>query len=449
MTFSTTVALVTVAALIAGGRWASYIGYGLIPVYLADVGLAVALIGLAFNSRRHAAFSVPPSILAPVWALIAWAVIRALIDGEFTLTALRTLAPFLYGAFALLGAQASVRHPQTTKRWILRALIVRVWLTTFALLAPEFVKGLPEVAPGINVLQPRADLDGAVAVVFALYVILTRVGRPSRLYVATAFAAATNVAALSASRAPLLAAVLTGLTVSRLRSHKERIHSDRRVLLAVASMLLAFALVAGGATRLLGESATRLGDLAGKVVGGEGLTQDGTSRARVLAWSKVLDYSTDRPERSIAGIAFAKDFLNESGAKRYLQDNDDSGRVLLSPHNYLLGVLARLGAVGVLLVSVLLASVLLAYRKVDRGRSGAEDRDLAMLSVTLVLVFFCVALLGVVLEGPAGAVPWFYCAGSVLWLASSKAGRNAEERTEGDSSGHPALGLTPLGHSRD
>jgi O-antigen ligase len=80
-----------------------------------------------------------------------------------------------------------------------------------------------------------------------------------------------------------------------------------------------------------------------------------------------------------------------------------------SPHNYLLNTWARLGLVGVGLVLGLMIAALRVARLVARHAPRVRDDDvLAMLLVASIPV---VAFVGVVLESPFGALPYFWALG--------------------------------------
>jgi O-antigen ligase len=139
----------------------------------------------------------------------------------------------------------------------------------------------------------------------------------------------------------------------------------------------------------------------------------GTKRARLIAWERVVTYTLDDPVRSAVGVGFGPDFLR-------LSDGDlpiGRGMGVRSPHNYLITSFARLGFVGLASVVVLLAG--LAATVVRTVRRGSPD-DLTSLCVLLVISLLVVALLGVILESPFGAAPFFWAAGILLTGARSR-----------------------------
>jgi len=80
-----------------------------------------------------------------------------------------------------------------------------------------------------------------------------------------------------------------------------------------------------------------------------------------------------------------------------------------SPHNYLLNTWARLGLVGlVLILGILLTGLRLARLVAMHAPRVRDDDVFAMFLVASIPV---AALLGVVLESPFGALPYFWALG--------------------------------------
>lgn len=82
-----------------------------------------------------------------------------------------------------------------------------------------------------------------------------------------------------------------------------------------------------------------------------------------------------------------------------------------SPHNYLITSFARLGFVGLTIVVGLLVTLLTAAARTIRR--GPPD-ELTSLCVLLVIALLVVAMLGVILESPFGAAPFYWAAGILL-----------------------------------
>ena len=133
------------------------------------------------------------------------------------------------------------------------------------------------------------------------------------------------------------------------------------------------------------------------------------------------------------GVGFGPDFLYESHAAYYLLGPVVADeRSVRSPHNYYLGSWARIGLIGLgLIVGVTVSALRAAWRK-------RRDRDdLATFAGLALTGFVTVALFGVMLESPFGAVPFFWALG----ILSPMRSRPPEERIGSGGlfrrSGHP------------
>jgi O-antigen ligase len=142
------------------------------------------------------------------------------------------------------------------------------------------------------------------------------------------------------------------------------------------------------------------------------LAAAGTSKARTEAWSVLLDYASASHSRTVAGVGFGVNFMGDSGAGVRLYGSSDVGPTLpRSPHNYWLNTLLRVGLVGLALFVALLStvSVRLALYRAELARS-----HLLRLAALLLVSLIPPMTLGVVLESPFGAVPFFWCMGVVV-----------------------------------
>lgn len=134
-----------------------------------------------------------------------------------------------------------------------------------------------------------------------------------------------------------------------------------------------------------------------------------TAVARTEGWKKLVSWlHDDGASRWVVGVGFGPHYLQQSGADvAFLgADADPSVRAV---HNFGLNTWARLGLVGVLLEGLILllslvAAVRLSMRVVDPPL-------LDVFASLLVVVIPVVAFLGVVLESPFGAIPFFWAAG--------------------------------------
>ena len=135
----------------------------------------------------------------------------------------------------------------------------------------------------------------------------------------------------------------------------------------------------------------------------------GTFRARKEAWGAALDWIVDGgADRTLLGVGFGPHYLQLSGADVLLLGPfaDPAVRAI---HNFAINTWARLGAVGLLLtIAIALLAVAAATRLCSRS---VTPPGLDLLAAMLVIAIPVTALFGVVLEGPFGAIPYFWAVG--------------------------------------
>ena len=133
----------------------------------------------------------------------------------------------------------------------------------------------------------------------------------------------------------------------------------------------------------------------------------GTVQVREYAWTGVTEYILADARRTAVGVGFGPDFIQDSGTAYSLEGSEYTD--VRSPHNYVFGTLARLGVAGALLVLLLIGAgaVLSVRRLADSGDA------VTVLAALLVLGLPVTALLGVVLESPFGAIPYFWAIGQL------------------------------------
>jgi O-antigen ligase len=148
----------------------------------------------------------------------------------------------------------------------------------------------------------------------------------------------------------------------------------------------------------------------------------GTAHARLEAWRATISYTNATTPRRLFGVGFGPNFLHSSGADELLSGRSDSGVPLYTgvraPHNFLLNTYARMGLSGLAVVVAALISVLVAAVRLMR-RSPPEFDVFVVAVFVAVLV---VAMFGVILESPFGAIPAFWAAGWILCRAAAGTG---------------------------
>jgi hypothetical protein len=396
--------------LLATTRWGS--GLSLVggPPYITDLVLVVLLIDRAAAAAAHrsVATGVESWVGILTTALLAWSLIL-LMFGSISQDALRDVAPYLYGVTVFLVRPPTESSETATSRALTAVLIFHAAWVTLALLAPSLPDSTPVVSTGVHLLALRPDIDSLVCgLLGALGLHRALAGRNPTYNLALAAWGAILVFALY-DRAGLLAFIVQILVVVLLRPARARMigRYDRRIVIAILVMIIPIflfeAVQSKPAQRIL---LTVPGHSSSTEIQGS----TGTANARLNAWKALIDYLELTPDREIRGVGFGPNFLQESGAKVLLlgaaaAEQED----VRSPHNYLLNTWARLGLIGLIIVLGLLFAGLRLARLVATHTPRVRDDDvLAMLLVASIPV---VAVVGVVLESPFGALPYFWALG--------------------------------------
>lgn len=423
-----------VAMLLFGTRWVSYLGAP--PIFLTDVLIGLAVWQYFANADPHLEVAGPPKP-ASGWPTLAvlvavWAAFRFLIGVQYDLVAVRDLVPYLYAGLALL-AWAGVRRAsdaarERTKQLLLLALIGHgVWVLVVTL-APNLPLTLPVVAPEqeLHVLGLRGDVDTALVGVLAA-LLLARLfrGRKGQLLTLAGFTAAWVIVLWTGSRAGLIGAFLANAYVM-LATLSERGASRNRSLgiVGMLPLLLVFVVLilptTFGGTRLL--ATVGLQDKTS--VAAE--TAVGTTRAREAAWRAMVDWTDETVPRMLWGAGMGTSIMVESGAGMALVNSAEDGPTRpRSPHNYWIGTFARLGLLGALLAAFAAMGHLRRSWRV-RGQVVGDELMLAVVLVPLGLI--APATLGVVLESPFGAVPFWWCLGATLAMMPTYGARTDDRR---------------------
>jgi hypothetical protein len=409
-----------VAMLLFGSRWVSYLGAP--PLFLTDVliGFAVWQCFASYAARSEVFVPSRPVSGPPTLAVLLaiWAAVRFIIGVRHDLVAVRDVVPYLYAGLALLAwagvRQASIGARQRTKQLLFAALVGHgVWVCV-VILAPNLPLALPVVAPEqeLHVLGLRGDVDSAlVGVLAALLLVRLLRDRKGQLLTLAGFAAAWVVLFSTASRAGLIGAFLAN-AYAMLATHSERGASRNRSLRVVSMLLLLVALVA----LILPNTfiGTRLDATVGVQTQNSAVAESaiGTARARSNAWQAMFSWTEETIPRTLFGAGMGTSIMVESGAAILLVNSADDGPTKpRSPHNYWLGTFARLGLLGALLAAFATLSHL---RRGWQVRHQVVGDELMLIVVLVPLALLVPATLGVVLESPFGAVPFWWCLGATL-----------------------------------
>lgn len=390
-----------VTFLLATGRWGSYVGLPSHSVYVTDVALAVTVAWVLLRSPGLAPGVLPR--LVPVLCLSALALVRFAVGSDHSLVALRDLVPYAYALVCLAAAvRTGAEARRRSTKVLLAGLVVHGAWVMASTVVPDLSDRLPAVYGEVRLLLVRPDFDGAVMAVCTGLLTTAAVRSRGGRRAAASVLALTSVALVlqMANRAAMLAvAVAMLVTVLAGPGFLRALVRPRAV--GVAAVLLLGAAVLVPQTnlyeRLTGSPAY------------EGNDASATRDAREGAWEDVLDYVDDDRRRVLVGTGFGPDYVWISGAALRLQGQQ--GATVRSPHDYPLNTYARMGLTGLAALAWVVLAGASAVRTVLRWCTVPVDRLLPVLVCT---TLFVVSLLGVILESPFGAVPFFWCLGLVL-----------------------------------
>ncbi len=403
-----------VGLLLALGRGGSYIGISN-RLFLTDalVAAAVARWILRPGPRRR----VPSSTRGIVLVLLTWSLLHMVPSAARSVVGLRDAAPYAYLILALVAfdgiRSATVLEIERTARFLEICLCVHLVWSLVGLLSPSALLRTPLLAASteVHLLTERSDFDSACNAILAGLGLQRTLSGNTKVLQKITLLAAIGAVVFAHARSGLIALfVLFALILVRFFSRRS-LHGNRK--LATAAVLL-LVLPLGAASLPFTLAGKRLLSSVG-VASSSGVSlstaenAQGTSTARSNAWRTSLHYSTSSLSRSAIGVGFGPNFLLESGALFELvgQTDDVSTR---APHDYYLDVLARLGLVGLILV---VALHVVGWRKALNLLRAERRGDMAILVVGIVVAIPTVAALGVVLEGPFGAVPFAWALGAV------------------------------------
>jgi len=406
-----------VALVLGASRWGTNLGSS--PLFLTDVLILLGLIGwflatMTQGSRPLTGY-VPqrrPSTLFVF--LFAFVVIRALtsVSNGPLLDWIRDAAPFLYGFLAFVAAHSFARAPAEVRAKTMRvfwyALVFHlVWMIFVTLTG---TRGFATPLGSAGIFEMRPDIDAALLGVGAGIFLLRAFREPKKFWPIFATISSVACVLLMNSRAALISVALSlGLAYllhySTTRG-KTMIRSFMQLAVPIVLLfgLISLPLTAPGQRILATIDRSQTGTV-GQV------NAQGTERARQLVWSGVVEWTNKEGSRQLFGSGFGNDFLTESGTLQYLEGTTYEN--VRSPHNWFVGVYARMGLVGLALAVAVCAQLLVTILR-HRKRIAADP--LLSLTALITVAILPVATLGVVLESPFGAVPFWWAAGILFTL---------------------------------
>lgn len=420
-----------VALMLFGTRWGSYLGYA--PLFITDLLLGGAFLYWVVSestvrNRSNRGRLGRPGI--PLVMFILFVVLRAAVSPyALTMDWVRDLVPFLYATVAFLSA-ATYAHTGPEGRaktmrllwWALNGHLAWTLAVNLGLLQPGSLPSIPR--SGITFLTQRPDVDMAVVgITAALYVRRLMIMRKRTWPLLGLLLCAVAVGGFG-SRAGLLAA-LSAVAIAYVCTLAAQNNANRKLnWIVMAPVMLAIAVIAMGQTQV--------GEKVLATVGLEAATSQhqrsalGTANARELAWQEIIDWTGEDTGRALVGVGFGPNFVQESGAESSLSGTQYEG--VRSPHNWFVGVYARMGLLGLGVTAFVVLSTLWHTWNIRRTVGTSELLTLSAAGVVAILI---VATLGVVLESPFGAIPFWWFLG--ILVSDGRLGRRPQKHRRGSS----------------
>ncbi|HNC23824.1 MAG TPA: O-antigen ligase family protein [Opitutaceae bacterium] len=406
-----------------------------LPILPAEGVLALAglLFGFQCAWRRELPFRRDVlNVALLLW--ICLGALRIVIDvRSYGLVALRDFATVYYAGFFYL-AQESARNPASRRFLVNTLMIACVVLLPVSLLFNRYPELFMETLAirGIPVIYFKGDLVGTFLAIGSVMLFM-RYEAGGRWWNAALSIGLAGAVLATTNRASMLGLMIaaTWLLVGR-RWHYA-------VTLAGCGGL-ASALILLGAVALnqpiektpvygVYERAMSLVDFSGQrtYLSADSASKGDNNQFRRVWWGAVIDETIEG--NPWVGLGFGSD-LAERFVREYYADSPEEFSTR-SPHNILLTVFARMGLVGLLGFLVVLG---VAAVRTWRSLRGAPLDAGLWCSTWIMLASAC---LGVVLEGPMGAV--------VFWIILGVASTPAEPEVTSDKGRVTREGLPVVG----
>jgi hypothetical protein len=421
--------IVACAVMLGCGRWGAQLG--LPPLYLGELLLAVAVADLVVaymfaGSRPRTGVARRGQPGLAVAAFLAWAMLRFAVGAEHGLDALRDAAPYGYALVAFLAAGAYARSSAGDRRRTIQLLeVALVWHLLWVVAAQLLNDTTPQpnMGEGLALFVHRGEDGGVLGITACLFLLryLRRGGLLRLLVVAVSLASMLAMTSRGALLATLVALALT-FWCHLLTADGGRPARRVAMVAAVPIMLLAFAVAlpnTSAGSRLLVSVGSQ------QPQGPQEVGALGTKQAREEAWDRVIAYTGETLTRELVGVGFGPPFMIDSGASVALLNGDDP--MVRSPHNYLVGTYARLGLIGIGLLGLIGLQLVAAIWRVRR-LAGTDD--LVFLAMIVPPVLAVEATVGVILEAPFGAIPFFWFLGILLAKPLTPVQESTEAETE-------------------
>jgi O-antigen ligase len=365
------------------------------------------------------------------WIFFLYLFVRCMIAAldHLDLVWLRDAVPFFYVGIGIVSASAIARSSERTRRLTMSilwsALLFHLAWTSVILVGGVDPEGFPSF-PGapIPIGKVRPDIDCAILGVTAI-LLLRRILRRERASASAVLLVLSFMAigGMVTRGGFLSVGIVFAVGLLIIYSAAPRGSSKRTTIFAVITAVIIAAVAylpsTEGGQRLIATvnpAAATNYDAAQRAMG--------TENARNEAWDLVIDWTQETQTREFFGSGPGPNFIVESGARSVLEGTDYSG--VRSPHNWFIGLYARIGTIGVVLAVLVLCAIGHSMWA-NRRRIGSDE--LLFTSAMIVAAILPIAAVGVVLESPFGAVPFWWAAGIVLACAKPMPSRQLQRKS--------------------
>ncbi|MGH3518017.1 MAG: O-antigen ligase family protein [Haloechinothrix sp.] len=401
--------------LLATSRWGSFLPAA-VPPFITDIVIAVLLIDRVLGAGAHRERRSPIAAALAVSALGLLAISSAwFLLGQWSVVALRDAAPYAYVVLVFLVLAPAREHVRSIENLLTVALLFHATWCVVALVAPPIVEAIPTMGKDVFFFVPRPDIDGFTSGLLAGLALHRALSGKAPFVNLTLAGISLAITVALGSRGALLGVVAVLIAVGLLGRHRRAVRTrPRKWAVALGLLALPAAVTVAGqgyAVERLVASVSNVWAPTEDVGGAQG-----TASARADSWQRLIEYFQADTGRNVVGVGFGPNFLIDSNADVELFGGDMAE--VRSPHNYLLGAWARLGVIGMAFV---LALTLIGWRLafLVGWRRGRELSDIDVLAIMIAAGMPLVAAVGVVLEAPFGAVPYFWALGHLSAVACS------------------------------
>ena len=415
-----------VALTLGLSRWGTNIGYS--PLYITDVIIGLSLVHWLVSTRIKGSqprsgwvpFGVPTVLFQMFFAYMTVRFLFAIGNGPIILW-LRDGIPFLYGIMAFVAVRSLATSEASTRErtarvfwWAMGVHLVWTSLVHFTGTGSGFT------IPGFSdsVFQVRPDIDSAIIAITVGMCLRQILLSRHKFWAFLGLLVGLSTVFTLGTRAGLISvfvALALSFYVTYMATHTP---SKRRVamVLSVPALLIILAIIVPTTT-----PGQRLIATVDPSQSGTSAQQNaqGTQRAREMVWSAMIEWTNEDTARQLFGSGFGNNILDQAGVTRLLEGTTYTD--VRSPHNWFVGIYARMGTIGLALAA---GWVLQLMMLILRHRQRIGDDPLFAISALTIVSILPVASLGVVLEAPFGAVPFFWAAGIIMSLGWKRSSEN-------------------------